>query len=85
MVSLEKKKIEKRMSQDAKLKDILRSFNDKISAIADNYFSAQVVNNLTAFERKMAQFARERVESVDDGFSKKLLYFESSFMQQLAS
>lgn len=46
------------MSQDAKLKDILHNFNDKLSAIAENYFSARVLSDLTTFERKMAQFAK---------------------------
>ena len=73
------------MSQDAKLKDILHSFNDKLSTIAENYFSAQVVSNLTAFERKMAQFAKERLDSVDVRFNEKLSHFESSILRQLTS
>lgn len=85
ILQLEKKKIEKRLNQDAKLKDILSSFNDKISAIADNYFSAQVLTNLSAFERKMAQFAKERLASVDDRFTEKLLHFESAILRQLIS
>lgn len=82
---LEKKKIEKRLSQDAKLKEILNSFNDKISAIAENYFTAQVVKDLTTFERRMAQFSKDRLESADDRFTEKLLHFESAILRQIVS
>lgn len=82
---LEKKKIEKRLNQDAKLKEILQSFNDKISAVTEGYFSGQVVKNLITFERRMTQFSKDNLESADDRFTEKLLYFESAILRQLIS
>ena len=78
MLAAEKKKIEEKTMQEAKFKEIMNIFTQRISAVLSKHLTPEIFDKISSLEEYVSHI--ERFDTRDDAFQHEIVNFECEMM-----